>query len=196
MQCSPMTRFLTANRAGVQATGLERILEELKALKDVNAQTAESQKLNMERIKQKRDQKKKLEEELDKLVSLDHHDSEIALLAAKQYWCEVELQEGLVRKCETARKEAERKLDKAHRKLDELNRQLSDLGNIDDIARETASIQDELDRATGEIEECQRRVALAAREVGARENSIRIINSNKIELEARVKSCSGQVNWA
>ena len=178
-----------------KATGLERIRQELYALKDINSKTKVTQELNKEKLKSKHGIVQELRNELDELLQLDKYDEKIARMTAKIYWSEVNIQEQVVQTAEGSVDKAKKKVQVAFEKLKELENSLSSHESIDEMSAEGDKLKDQLAGVSAESVEHQSMLNEAHKEVLTKERELRQINQNKNELRSRIDGCQKQVRY-
>jgi chromosome segregation ATPase len=177
-----------------QATGLERIFEELESVRLTLDKTKETQQMNKTKITMKHEVVVKLENELRELIALDKYDDQIAELAAKCFWCDVGSSRAAVTQVEKELSAATTKLDRISAKIASLQSSLAELGSTEAIERRVKELNEELSSAVEQLQSCEQRNLEATRTATSAEARIRNISNHINDFSGRLQGCEAEVS--
>lgn len=178
----------------LQATGLERIFEELESVRLTLEKTKETQQMNKTKITMKHEVVVKLESELRELMALDKYDDQIAELAAKCFWCDVSASRAAAAQIEKDLSIATAKLDRIVSKLESQQATLAEFGSTEAIERRVQELNEELGAAVQALQSCEQRSLEATRNATSAEARIKNLSNYINDFNGRLQGCEAEVS--
>lgn len=179
----------------LKATGLERNLEEIEAVRAMIDEAEEEKNSAKPSIKAKDEVVKKLEHDLQELTKLNEHEDEIQRCLAKVYWIEANRCGDLVLQRQTAVEEAEAQLLQQQEALKVLIGKKDEIGSIELATSELDEIAKAIQTSGATIDVIQAEILAKTRVVNNAESKARQLESGISNMANRIRDVEKEVRF-